>query len=86
MTIRFLNEIVGELNDFGTVNVDENQTIICVVGTFEMDATGYAAQIFEGIKHLPIHADFLWWFQSQCVIQWILKTKQSTSILHNHLF
>jgi aspartate kinase len=50
----YLDDIVKELEDFGQVSVDTNQTIICVVGTFTSDSKGYAAHVFEGIKHLPI--------------------------------
>jgi len=84
---RFLNEIIGELNDFGTVNVDENQTIICVVGTFEMDATGYAAQIFEGIKHLPIR--MISYGGSNHNVSLLVDSKnkaEALQSLHNHLF
>ncbi|MBC9813918.1 aspartate kinase [Crocinitomicaceae bacterium CZZ-1] len=51
---RFLEEIITELTGFGQVSVDADQTIICIVGTFNIDTKGYAAQIFEGIRHLPI--------------------------------
>jgi aspartate kinase len=50
----YLEDIILELADFGQVSVDGQQAIICIVGTFDNDAKGYAAQIFEGIKHLPI--------------------------------
>lgn len=50
----YLEDIKQELADFGQVSVDLHQTIICIVGTFDLDTKGYAAQIFEGIKHLPI--------------------------------
>lgn len=50
----YLDDILTELKDFGQVSADTNQTIICIVGTFNLDTKGYAAQIFEGVKHLPI--------------------------------
>jgi aspartate kinase len=49
-----LKEIVGELQKFGTVEVDHEQTIICVVGDFLADKEGYALKIFESLKSIPI--------------------------------
>ncbi len=52
--MRNLDEIVAELNDFGTVDVDSDQTIICVVGDFSAEKHGYASMVFEALKHIPI--------------------------------
>lgn len=52
--MKHLDEIVAELNDFGTVEVDNNQTIICVVGDFSAEKHGYASMVFEALKHIPI--------------------------------
>ncbi len=49
-----LTEILKELNDFGSVEVDKDQTIICVVGDFLASKSGYAAQVFESLKSIPI--------------------------------
>jgi aspartate kinase len=49
-----LAEIIKELNNFGTVEVDYNQTIVCVVGDFGADKHGFAARVFEALKHIPI--------------------------------
>ena len=49
-----LDEIVKDLIKFGTVEVDENLTIICVVGDFIDDSKGIAYKIFEALKHIPI--------------------------------
>ena len=49
-----LDDILKELNNFGTVETDSNQTIICVVGDFGADKHGYAARVFEALKHIPI--------------------------------
>ena len=51
---RYLPEIIGELNGFGSVVVDAEQTIICVVGDFGADRHGYASRVFESLKHVPI--------------------------------
>ena len=51
---RFLPEILEELKGFGSVEVDSDQTIICVVGDFGADRHGFASRVFESLKHLPI--------------------------------
>lgn len=51
---RNLEDIIAELNGFGTVEVDPDQTIICVVGDFGADRHGYASRVFESLKHVPI--------------------------------
>lgn len=50
----FLKEIVEELSDFGTVEVDSDQSIICVVGNFVADKEGFAFRIFDSLKSIPI--------------------------------
>jgi aspartate kinase len=49
-----LSEIIKELEDFGTVEIDTQQTIICVVGDFLASKSGYAAKVFDAIKNIPI--------------------------------
>lgn len=52
--ITHLKEIKEELAQFGTVETDENQTIICVVGNFAADKQGYAFKVFDALKSVPI--------------------------------
>jgi aspartate kinase len=49
-----LEEIMQELTSFGTVEVDYNQTIVCVVGDFGVEKHGFAARVLEAIKHIPL--------------------------------
>ncbi len=49
-----LTQIVEELKQFGSLEVDENQTIICVVGDFGAEKHGYAAKVLDSIKHIPV--------------------------------
>ena len=51
---KHLDEIINELQQFGLVEVDKNQTIICIVGTFGADKQGYASRIFDSLKNIPI--------------------------------
>ena len=57
LTIDFtdnLDEIIKELHAFGTVEIDSNQSIVCVVGDFSAEKHGYAARVLDSIKHIPI--------------------------------
>ncbi|WP_439879800.1 aspartate kinase [Pontibacter sp. MBLB2868] len=51
---KFLNEIVAELKEFGQVEVDQDQTIICVVGDFIAARSGSGLKIFEALKAIPL--------------------------------
>lgn len=51
---RNLTDIVKEVEDFGSVQVDHNQTIVCVVGDFSANTHGYAAKVLDAVKHLPL--------------------------------
>ena len=50
----YIEEIKKELAAFGSVDVDVNHTIICVVGDFGAEKHGYAARVLEAIKHIPV--------------------------------
>ncbi|MEO6148636.1 MAG: aspartate kinase [Mucilaginibacter sp.] len=50
----YIEDIKKELNTFGSVEVDEDHTIVCVVGDFGAEQFGYAARVLEAIKHIPI--------------------------------
>ena len=49
-----LNKIVEELNSFGSVELDRDQTIVCVVGDFGAEKHGFASKVLDAIKHLPV--------------------------------
>lgn len=49
-----LEAITNELKSFGSVKIDSNQTIICIVGNFTADKQGYALKIFDALKNIPI--------------------------------
>ena len=50
----FINEIVKDLRELGAVEVEQNQTIICVVGDFRTERTGSAPEIFEALNMIPL--------------------------------
>ncbi len=49
-----LENIVADLADFGDVEVDENQSIVCVVGDFGPATHGHATRVVEAVKHIPV--------------------------------
>jgi aspartate kinase len=51
---KFLNEIVADLKKYGTVDVDTDQVIICVVGDLIAENKGIAASVFDAVKEVPL--------------------------------
>lgn len=49
-----LDEIVNELKKFGTVTVDSNMVIICVVGDMNFEHVGFQAKVVGALKEIPI--------------------------------
>ncbi len=51
---KFLTEIVEELKKYGTVEVDTDLSIICVVGNFIAESKGYALKVFSALENISI--------------------------------
>ena len=51
---RHLPQITGELEQLGLVEVDENQTIICIVGNMISQKSGVLKRIFDCLSDIPI--------------------------------
>ncbi|EAY28762.1 aspartate kinase [Microscilla marina] len=51
----FLHEITEEIKKIATIEVDENQSIVCVVGYFPFNRGGLAVEVFEAVKGIPVH-------------------------------
>ncbi|MFN8437378.1 MAG: aspartate kinase [Cytophagales bacterium] len=49
-----VDKIIAELEQIGTVEVDKNQTIICIVGDFSADSTGVVLDIFTAMREVPM--------------------------------
>jgi aspartate kinase len=82
-----LKEIEEELLRFGTVDIDTNQTIICVVGDFGTEQHGYAARVLEAVKHIPIR--MISYGGSDHNMSLLVKAEDKIEILrslHNRLF
>ena len=49
-----LKEIEEELKKYGSVEIDREQSIICVVGDFIKNNKGIANRVFEALKDVPV--------------------------------
>jgi aspartate kinase len=49
-----LNELLEELNNFGTIEVDKNQTIICMVGNALAEKEGVLKEVFTALGTVPV--------------------------------
>ncbi|MBP3355559.1 MAG: aspartate kinase [Rikenellaceae bacterium] len=49
-----LEGIVERLREFGTIEIERGNTIVCVVGRCDQQRTGLAARIFEALHEVPI--------------------------------
>ncbi|MGZ4090990.1 MAG: amino acid kinase family protein, partial [Bacteroidia bacterium] len=49
-----LAEIVKELKEIAQVEVEENQTIICIVGQLPKNKAGYGYKVLEALKDIPL--------------------------------
>jgi len=49
-----LDEITKELSEFSMVEVDKNQSIVCVVGNFAADKPGIALKVLEAMRSISI--------------------------------
>jgi len=83
----YIDDIINELEAFGTVDIDKNQTIICVVGDFGAEKHGYAARVLEAVKHIPLR--MISYGGSENNMSLLINTGDKTEILrslHNRLF
>lgn len=51
---RHLNEIIHDLKKYGTVSVDLDMCIICVVGDMEWENVGFESKVMEAVKDIPV--------------------------------
>ena len=49
-----LNEIVDELKKYGTVTVDTDMCIVCVVGDLDWSNIGFETLVLDAMKNIPI--------------------------------
>ena len=82
-----LDQIIEELHAFGTVDLDRDQTIVCVVGDFGAEKHGYAARVLDAVKHIPIR--MISYGGSHYNISLLVNTEdkmEALRSLHNRIF
>ena len=83
---KHLNEIVSELKEYGEVEVDTDQTIVCIVGHLIAEETGFASQVFSALNDTQIR--MISYGGSRHNISVLVKTelkKQTLQALSNNL-
>jgi aspartate kinase len=51
---QFITQIAHDLKELGSVDIKQDQTIICIVGDFRPERTGSAPEIFEALNTIPL--------------------------------
>lgn len=84
---RFLNEIVHHLKKYGTVSVDLDMCLICVVGDMDWENVGYESEVLAAMKEIPVR--MVGYGGSNYNISFIVKEedkKRALQALSNQLF
>lgn len=82
-----LNEIVDELKKYGTVTVDTNMCIVCVVGDLDWSNLGFETMATDAMKNIPVR--MISYGGSNYNISFLIKEsdkKQALQNLSNVLF
>jgi aspartate kinase len=82
-----MNEIVSDLENYGTVEVVPDQTIICVVGDMIGESRGMAVQALEALRQIPVR--MISYGSSNNNISLLIKGSdkiEALNSLSNHLF
>ncbi|MDL2264800.1 aspartate kinase [Parabacteroides sp. OttesenSCG-928-G07] len=84
---KHLEEIVDDLKKFGTVTVDPDMVIICVVGDLEWENVGFEAKIVHSLKDVPVR--MISYGGSNYNVSLLVKAedkKRALQALSDHLF
>ena len=82
-----LSAILNELKKFGTVKVDENMCIVCVVGDLDWQNIGFESVAAEAMKEIPVR--MISYGGSNHNISFLISSddkKRALQSLSNHLF
>jgi len=84
---QYLNQIAADLKELGSVEIEENQTIICIVGDFRTSRKGSAPEIFEALDTIPLK--MISYGGSDISLSLLIDTANKTEalrLLSKHLF
>lgn len=82
-----LTTIIDDLKRLGRIEVEKNQTIICIVGDFRIEKTGSAPEIFEALDDIPVK--MISYGASEISISILIDSVHKVDALrslHKHLF
>ncbi len=51
---KHLHEILDDLKKYGTVTIDQDMCIVCVVGDLSWENIGFETKVMEAIKNIPV--------------------------------
>lgn len=83
---KHLNEIVAELKEYGEVEVDNDLSIVCIVGDSIAEESGFATKVFTALHEIPLR--MISYGGSRHNISVLVKTelkKQTLQALSNNL-
>lgn len=76
---RNLESIIAELRKFGTVTIDHDMVIICVVGDLEWQNRGFEAKALAALKDIPVR--MISYGGSNCNISFLIRTEDKVAAL-----
>lgn len=85
--LKYLSDIINDLKKYGTVSVDEDMTIVCVVGDLEWDNVGFESKAVNALKDIPVR--MISYGGSNYNISFLIKTedkKKALQTLSDNLF
>ncbi len=83
----YLDKITEELKIYGTVEISENNTIVCLVGNTIVEQKGHISKIFEALKHISVR--MISYGGSRHSISLLIKSEDKKEVLqslHSNLF
>ena len=83
----YLADITEELKKYGTVQIDRNMCIICVVGDLRSKNTGFESLITSGLQNIPVR--MISYGGSNHNISFVVSQankRQALQELSNHIF
>lgn len=84
---RHLSEIENDLKKYGTVTVDRDMTIVCVVGDLDWNNVGFESQVINALKEVPVR--MISYGGSNYNISFLIRSEDKKEVLQtlsNHLF
>jgi aspartate kinase len=84
---RHLGALVEDLKLYGSVEVEQDLTIICVVGDFLAESTGYALKVMSALQHIPLR--MISYGGSKNNISFLIRAENKTAALtalNDHVF